>query len=110
MGTAERSALGAMFDYGKKDYFLGGSPIWEVFRVGYRMTKKPLVFGGLALLLGYCSAALQGIERPVSPELMRFHRAEQMAKLRQILGSLIKFRKVNKFLVGATTETKSPLK
>ena len=52
MGTAERSPVGAMFDYGKKDFFLGGSPLWQVFRVGYRMTKKPLVVGGLALGCG----------------------------------------------------------
>jgi biofilm PGA synthesis N-glycosyltransferase PgaC len=111
MGTAERSPLGAQFDYGKKDYFLGGSPIWELFRVGYRMTKKPKFFGGIALLLGYCSAALQRVERPVSRDLMRFHRREQMAKLRAILGSLTRLRKMNKFMVGAaTTETKSSLK
>ena len=100
-----------MFDYGKKDYFLGGSPIWELFRVAYRMTKKPLVFGGMALLCGYCSAALQRVERPVSSELMRFHRREQMAKLRrQILASLTRLRKVDKFSVGAVAGTKSPLK
>jgi poly-beta-1,6-N-acetyl-D-glucosamine synthase len=110
MGTAERSEVGAMFDYGKKDYFLGGSPIWELFRVAYRMTKKPLVFGGMALLCGYCSAALQRVERPVSSELMRFHRREQMAKLRQILASLTRLRKVDKFSVGAAAETKSHLK
>jgi biofilm PGA synthesis N-glycosyltransferase PgaC len=107
MGTAERSGLGAMFDYGKKDYFLGGSPLWELFRVAYRMTKKPVILGGVALLFGYCSAALQRVERPVSDELMRFHRREQMTKLRQILGSLLRFRKMDKFLVGAGTETKS---
>lgn len=110
MGTAERNRLGAMFDYGKKDYFLGGSPIWELFRVGYRLTKRPFVFGGIALLFGYCSAALERVERPVSSELIRFHRREQMAKLRQILGSLVRFRKMDKFLVGATVETKSSLK
>ena len=110
MGTAERSGLAAMFDYGKKDYFLGGSPIWELFRVGYRMTKRPIIFGGIALLFGYCSAALERVERPVSGELMRFHRREQMAKLGQILGSLVRFRKMDKFLVGTTVETKSSLK
>jgi biofilm PGA synthesis N-glycosyltransferase PgaC len=108
MGTAERSVLGAMFDYGKKDYFLGGSPIWELFRVGYRMTKKPMVFGGIALLCGYCSAGLQRVHRPVSAELMRFHRREQMTKLRRIFGSLIRFKKLDKFFIGASAETKSP--
>ena len=109
MGTAERSEHGAMFDYGKKDYLLGGSPLWELFRAGYRMTKRPVFFGGIALLFGYCTAALQRVERPVSPELIRFHRREQMAKLRLILGSLIRLRKVDKFLLGAEAETKSSL-
>jgi glycosyltransferase involved in cell wall biosynthesis len=97
MGTAERSAVEAMFDYGKKDYFLGGSPIWELCRVAYRMTKTPLVVGGLALLFGYCWAALQRMERPVSSELMRFHRREQMAKLRAIVRSVVRLRQVDKF-------------
>jgi poly-beta-1,6-N-acetyl-D-glucosamine synthase len=110
MGTAEKGVLGASFDYGKKDYFLGGSPIWELFRVGYRMTKKPVVLGGMALLLGYCTAALQRVERPVSRELIRFHRREQMAKLRLILGSLIRLRKMDKFLVAGMAETKSSLR
>jgi len=98
MGTAERGPLGAMFDYGKKDYFLGGSPIWEMFRVAFRMTKKPIVFGGLALLTGYCMAAVSRVERPVSGELMRFHRSEQRKKLRLILHSLIRLRKVQTYL------------
>jgi glycosyltransferase involved in cell wall biosynthesis len=106
MGTAERSEVGAMLDYGKKDYLLGGSLIWELFRAGYRMTKRPIIFGGVALLFGYCTAALQRIERPVSLELMRFHRREQMAKLRLILGSLISLKKIDQFLVAATAETK----
>ena len=48
------------------------------------MTKQPFI-GGLALLSGYCWAALQRIERPVSRELMRFHRREQMKKLKAII-------------------------
>jgi len=98
MGTAERSQLGAAFDYGGKDYFLGGSPLWELFRAGYRMTKRPIIFGGIALLLGYCWAALKRVDRPISPELMRFHRREQMKKLRIIVGTLIKLRKAEKYL------------
>jgi hypothetical protein len=70
------------------------------------MTKRPIIFGGIALLFGYCAAALQRIERPVSLELMRFHRREQMAKLRLILGSLLSLKKIDQFLVAATAETK----
>jgi len=95
MGTAGRGALRALFSYGEKDYYLGGSPLWELFRVAYRMTKQPV--DGLALLSGYCWAAIRRIERPVSPELMRFHRREQMNKLRAIFRSLLRFKKIDNF-------------
>lgn len=98
MGTAEKGALGAAYDYGKKDYFLGGSLLWELLRVAYRMTKTPVFFGGIALLFGYCAGAVRRVERPVSPDLIRFHRSEQMKKLRLILGSLIKTRRVQTYL------------
>lgn len=104
MGTAERSPLGAAFDYGKKDYFLGGSPLWQLCRVSYRMTKKPIVLGGVALLLGYCVAAVRRIERPVSRDLVHFHRREQMKKLRMILGSMIKLRRVQTYLPSIPAE------
>ena len=97
MGTAERGALSALFSYGEKDYYLGGSPIWQLFRVAYRMTKKPYFFGALALLAGYCWAALRRIKRTASPELMRFHRREQMRRLGVILHSLITFKKPDGF-------------
>jgi glycosyltransferase involved in cell wall biosynthesis len=97
MGTAERGVLAALFSYGEKDYYLGGSPIWQLFRVGYRMTKKPLLTGGLALLFGYSWAALRRVKRPVTPELMRFHRREQMKKLGTVFRTLLSFKKVDNF-------------
>jgi glycosyltransferase involved in cell wall biosynthesis len=97
IGTAERGEVSAMYAHGQKDYYLGGSSIWQIFRAGYRMTKKPLLLGGAAILLGYCSAAIRRINRPVTPELMRFHRQEQMKKLRTILGTLLRFKKVDNF-------------
>jgi glycosyltransferase involved in cell wall biosynthesis len=99
LGTAEKGVLGAGFAYGERAYYLGGSPIWHLFRVMYRMTKKPILFGGMALLCGYCWAALRRIERPVSPEMIRFHRREQVKKLRTILGTLLRFKKVDSFRV-----------
>jgi len=95
LGTAGRSSVAASFSYGEKDYYLGGSPIWELFRVIYRMTKQPI--DGLALLSGYCWAAIRRIERPVSRELMRFHRREQLKKLRAIFRTLLRFKKIDNF-------------
>jgi glycosyltransferase involved in cell wall biosynthesis len=97
LGTAGRSGLAAKFSYGEKDYYLGGSPLWQLFRVAYRMTKRPILIDGLALLLGYCWAAIRRVERSVTPELMRFHRREQMKKLRAILRAIFTFKKVDNF-------------
>jgi hypothetical protein len=99
LGTAERGPLASGFSYGEKDYSLGGHPLWECFRVLYKMTKKPYVIGGAVLGLGYLSAFVRRTPRAVSDELMRFHRGEQMAKLRTILKSLIMFRRVDSFRV-----------
>ena len=95
LGTAGRSGMAASFSYGEKDYYLGGSPVWQLFRVAYRGTKQPM--DGLALLSGYCWAAIRRMERPVSGELMRFHRREQIKKLRSIFSSLLSFKKVDNF-------------
>jgi glycosyltransferase involved in cell wall biosynthesis len=95
LGTAGKSSWAASFSYGEKDYYLGGSPLWQFFRVAYRTTKQPV--DGLALLSGYCWAAIRRTERPVSRELMRFHRREQTKKLRAIFRSLLRFNKVDNF-------------
>ncbi len=87
--------MAASFSYGEKDYYLGGSPLWQLFRVAYRATKQPL--DGFALLVGYCWAALRRMKRAVPPELMRFHRREQMKKLRAIFRAILRFKKVNSF-------------
>jgi len=97
LGTAGRSGVAAKFSYGEKDYYLGGSPLWQLFRVAYRMTKRPILIDGLALLSGYCWAAIRRVERSVTPELMRFHRGEQMKKLRAILRAIFTFKKVDNF-------------
>jgi len=100
LGTAERSVLGSLFSYGEKDYYLGGSPVWQIFRVAYRMGKRPVIIGGLALLFGYCWAALRRIKRPVSRELIRFHRREQMRKLGLIIGTILRGQKVDSFCIA----------
>jgi biofilm PGA synthesis N-glycosyltransferase PgaC len=99
LGTAERGVLASSFSYGEKDYYLGNHPVWELFRVTYQITKRPYVLTGLALGLGYCWALIRRTARPVSRELMAFHRREQMVKLKAILKSLVKFRRVDNFNV-----------
>jgi glycosyltransferase involved in cell wall biosynthesis len=100
LGTAERSQLASTFSYGEKDYYLGGHPVWEMFRVAYRMAKRPYLLDGFALGSGYLWALVRRTKRPVSDELMRFHRKEQMQKLRAIFRSLIRFGHIDSFEVN----------
>ena len=97
LGTAERSVAASAFSYGEKDYYLGGHPMWELFRVAYRATKKPYLVEGAAMGLGFCWAFVRRTPRPVSRDLMAFHRKEQIMKLKAILKSLLKLRRVNNF-------------
>jgi glycosyltransferase involved in cell wall biosynthesis len=99
LGTAERGPLASGFSYGQKDYYMGGHPIWELFRVVYRMTKKPYLIGGGALGLGYLWAFLSQAPRPVSDEFIKFHRGEQMTKLKTILKTVVKLKKIDSFRV-----------
>lgn len=83
MGAAKHSPLKMKLNVGKLDYALGGSPIWEIFRGLYQMTKSPFLIGGLMILAGYFWAAIRREQRPVSDELVKFRRREQMVRLKK---------------------------
>jgi glycosyltransferase involved in cell wall biosynthesis len=101
LGRAGRGVLASTFAYGQKDYYLGGHPVWELFRVLYRMTRRPYLIDGMALGLGYVSLLGHRQARPVSREFVRFHRTEQMTKLRRILASLLRRQRIDPFSVAA---------
>lgn len=84
MGATESTTWKARFDYGRKDYFLGNHPLWQVFRVTYQMLKRPYIAGGLVLFSGYVYSLISRVERPVAPQLLMFHRREQLQRLKQL--------------------------
>lgn len=90
MGRTYGNKLSARFNYGKKDYFFGGHPLWEVLRVTFQMTKKPYIIGGLCLFFGYFGAWVTRMERPVSRELIKFYRQEQIQRLKKIFFKSLK--------------------
>jgi glycosyltransferase involved in cell wall biosynthesis len=101
MGTAQQSAWRARFKFGGKDYAIGNHPLWEAFRAVYQMTKKPFIIGGLALGAGYLWAFVRRAERPVSGELMQFHRQEQMRRLKDFSFRSKSLRKADSSSVNA---------
>jgi poly-beta-1,6-N-acetyl-D-glucosamine synthase len=84
IGTGKSTVLLSRFRFGKQDYYLGGHPLWEVFRCVYQMKENPYIIGGMLMFLGYIWACLSRVERPIPRQLIVFRRKEQMQRLRKI--------------------------
>ncbi len=89
MGSAGDNKLKAWFKHGKKDYYLGGHPWWEVFRAVYQMKSYPYILSGMFLFSGYAWGFLRRMERPVPKELIRFHRYLQMQRIKKIFSNAL---------------------
>lgn len=85
LGTGTHHAALVPFHYGRKAHLTGSHPLWALLRGFYILGRPPFVAGGLLFLSGYLWSALRRAPRAVPPELIAFHRAEQMARLRQLL-------------------------
>lgn len=84
LGTGNNSPAMVFYHYGRKAYFVGGHPLWIVIRAFSQMRQKPRVLGGLLFYWGYVHSWLKRVPRVVTPELMAFHRQEQMTRFRKI--------------------------
>ncbi len=93
MGRTYGNIFSIRYNYGKKDYFCGGHPLWEIFRGIFHMNKKPYVIGSLLLLAGFFWSWFTRVEKPVSKELMEFHRKEQMQRLNQLFSNRLKLNR-----------------
>ncbi|MDP3068881.1 MAG: glycosyltransferase family 2 protein [Opitutaceae bacterium] len=85
IGTGNHSPLMARFHYGRKAYYVGGHPLWETLRGLFQFREAPFLIGSIWFVAGYWWACVTRMPRPVSRELMAFHRGEQMTRLRQLL-------------------------
>ncbi len=81
IGAGKTKKMGFLFRQGYKEYYLGNHPLWQSFRALYQMKNRPYGIGGLAILAGYAWGFFRRIPRVASPELVRFFRHEQMARL-----------------------------
>jgi glycosyltransferase involved in cell wall biosynthesis len=82
MGTGNNNRLMASFKHGKKDYYLGNHPLWQIFRGVYQMSKKPYILNGLFIIFGYTWSSLVRMDRPIPKDLIHFIRREQMQRLK----------------------------
>jgi glycosyltransferase involved in cell wall biosynthesis len=81
MSTATQSPMLVPFRGGRADYLLGSHPLWEFLRCIYQTTKRPVLLGGILRLAGFAWPMVTGVDKQVSPEIVRFRRNEQMRRL-----------------------------
>ena len=84
IGTGNASPLAVHFKYGQKAYYVGGHPVWVSMRALFRMRQKPWFLSGILFGCGYWWSFITRAHRPVSKELMAFHRGEQMDRLKRL--------------------------
>jgi glycosyltransferase involved in cell wall biosynthesis len=91
-GTAEFKPYMVEFYNGQKDYRFGSHVLWEICRVAYRLTRKPVILGGVLLFFGYFSAMLTGAAKVFPADVIEFRRKEQLHRLKNICRSFFSLR------------------
>jgi glycosyltransferase involved in cell wall biosynthesis len=77
MGSSQQGLWTGRWRHGAGQWFMGSSPLYVTASALYRCTQPPLVWGGLALWLGYVSSALRGRPRYDDLEFRAFLRRFQ---------------------------------
>lgn len=81
MGTSHKNWWTGRMRHGFGQYFMGTPPAYMIASAVYRMSRPPLVAGGLAMMHGYFKAMLEGQERYGDAEFRKFLRDYQYACL-----------------------------
>jgi len=72
---------GGLVKDGKIDYVSGYHPLFLAAKSLVRLPRRPYIVGSVALVYGYISAHLHGTPRVNDPNLIRYLRRQQLAKL-----------------------------
>ena len=81
MGTSHKNWWTGRVRWGFGQYFMGTPPVYMLASAVYRMTRPPLVVGGLAMMHGYVKSMIDDAPRYGTPEFRRFLRRYQWACL-----------------------------
>jgi len=81
-GAEKGSKWVICFNQGVDDYLLGYHVAFFLGRCFLRFIQRPYLFGGLAMLCGYCWSWVRRTKREVSGDFVRYLRKEQMSRLK----------------------------
>jgi poly-beta-1,6-N-acetyl-D-glucosamine synthase len=76
---------------GFMDYSIGYSQLYHILKCISKVTEKPFILSAIARQFGYVLAAIKLGKPSIPPDLIRFVRTEQIAKIREkIIGFRVK--------------------
>jgi len=81
MGSSHKSWWTGRVRHGYGQYFMGTTPLYMLASAFYRMTRPPLVIGGIAMLYGYFKSMVRKNPRYGDVEFRRFLRRYQWSCL-----------------------------
>ncbi|WP_035246559.1 glycosyltransferase [Desulfogranum mediterraneum] len=81
MGSSQKGIITGRMRHGYGQYFMGTGPVYMTASALYRMTRSPLIIGGLAMWWGYTKSVLAGEERLEDPAFRAFIRRYQWSCL-----------------------------
>ncbi len=81
MGSSQQNIFVGRVRHGFGQYFMGTSFIYMLASAFFRMTRRPYVIGGLAMLWGYTKSWIQRVPKFEDKELSAFIRRYQWACL-----------------------------
>ncbi len=93
MGSSHKGIVTGRLRHGFGQYFMGTSPIYMTASALFRMTRPPLLVGGMAMWWGYVKSMLDGNPRYGDDEFRRFLRRYQWSCL--FLGKAEATRRLN---------------
>ena len=93
MGTSDKGWWEGRARHGVGQYYMGTSPLYMLASALYRMTRPPLVAGGVAMLWGYLRSMAQRQERYRDESFRVFLRRYQMQCL--LTGKVSATRRLN---------------
>jgi len=83
MGSSGAGLWAGRLRHGRGQHFMGTGLVYMMASAFYRMTRPPLVVGGIGMLVGYLGSALRGRSRYDDAAFRRFLRDYQRACLRE---------------------------
>lgn len=104
MGSSQRGFITGRLRWGFGQYFMGTSPIYMTASAIFRMTRPPLIVGGMAMWWGYVRSMLARAPRYRDDEFRRFLRRYQRQCL--FLGKAEATRRLNDAQKGVWLATR----